>query len=355
MRFSLFSVLDYYADGSRTLSTLYEHLLDQMMEAERLGFDAYWIGEHHGYITPHHTLVCPNPALVLTAAAKLTQRIGLNTAIANLSLRHPLLLAEDYALVDLLSQGRLGLGIGRGVYPHEYTAFGQNREESRDRFAESWEIIQQAWKGETVTFQGRYYQIDGFKLNVLPVQKPLPRYWFSVMRAESFTALGKAAQPVITLPHISTDGLNTLSKLAQEYQQHYFEAGGNTNQYELPLFLYTCLAPTREEAQQQGREAMLRYIIHQHHGIDIYHARHQVQQLEERQQLWFGTPDDLIQWIEQYQACVDSRHFVFWLDFGGMQPASVQRSMSLLAREVLPHFRVRTKGVDEEASAGLGG
>jgi alkanesulfonate monooxygenase SsuD/methylene tetrahydromethanopterin reductase-like flavin-dependent oxidoreductase (luciferase family) len=338
MRFSLFSVLDYYEDGSRTLSALYAQLLDQIAEADRLGFEAFWIGEHHGYLTPHLVLSCPNPALVLAAAAQRTQRIGLNTAIANLSLRHPLLLAEDYALVDLLSQGRLGLGIGRGSYPHEFAAFGQNREESRNRFEESWAIIQQAWSGEPVTFHGRYYQIDGVKLNVLPVQKPLPRYYFSAMREESFVALGRAAQPIIAMPHLSAESLPMMTKLAQVYKQGYFAARGEDNQYELPLIFFTCVAPTQSEARQQGREAMQRYIIHQHHGIDIVHAQHQVHVLEERNQLWFGTPDDLVQRIEQHQAALENRHFVFWPDFGGMSFASVQRSMHLLAREVIPHF-----------------
>src|SRR6516225_6223609 len=91
MRFSLFSVVDYNEDGTRTLSTRYEQLLDQIVEADRLGFDAFWIGEHHGYLTPHLALTCPNPAVVLSAAGQRTECIGLNTAIANLSLRHPLL------------------------------------------------------------------------------------------------------------------------------------------------------------------------------------------------------------------------------------------------------------------------
>jgi alkanesulfonate monooxygenase SsuD/methylene tetrahydromethanopterin reductase-like flavin-dependent oxidoreductase (luciferase family) len=338
MRFSLFSVLDYYADGSRTLPTIYAQLLDQIVEADRLGFEAFWIGEHHGYLTPHLALACPNPAIVLAAAAQRTEGIGLNTAIANLSLRHPLLLAEDYALVDLLSQGRLGMGIGRGSYPHEFAAFGQNREESRNRFEESWAIIQQAWSGEPVTFHGRYYQIDGVKLNVLPVQKPLPRYYFSAMREESFVALGRAAQPIIAMPHLSAESLPMMTKLAHVYKQGYFAARGEDNQYELPLIFFTCVAPTRTEAQHQGREAMLRYIIHQHHGVDINHAQHQVHVLDERNQLWFGAPGDLIQWIEQHQAALDNRHFVFWLDFGGMSFASVQRSMHLLAHEVIPHF-----------------
>ncbi|GEM_PF-6473604 len=80
MRFSLFSVLDYYEDGSRSLSMLYAQLLDQIVEAVCLGFEAFWIGEHHGYLTPHLALACPNPAVLLFAAAQRTQRIGLNTA-----------------------------------------------------------------------------------------------------------------------------------------------------------------------------------------------------------------------------------------------------------------------------------
>ena len=129
-----------------------------------------------------------------------------------------------------------------------------------------------------------------------------------------------------------------MTKLAQVYQQGYFAAGGDASQYELPLIFFTCVAPTRSEAQHHGREAMLRYIIHQHHGVDTEHALHQVHVLEERNQLWFGAPDDLIQWIEQHQAALDNRHFVFWLDFGGMSSASVQQSMNLLAHEVIPCF-----------------
>jgi alkanesulfonate monooxygenase SsuD/methylene tetrahydromethanopterin reductase-like flavin-dependent oxidoreductase (luciferase family) len=338
IRFSIFSVLDYYDDDVCTIPTLYEQLLDQMVIADQLGFDAYWIGEHHGYINSQHALVCPNPAVLLNAAAQRTRRIGLNSAVANLSLRHPLLVAEDYALVDLLSQGRLGLGIGRGSFAHEYSAFGQSRQESAGRFAESWEIIQRLWRGETVTFQGRYYQLDQARMAVLPVQKPFPRYWFSAVREESFVALGRAARPVICLPHLTADSLQTLAKVIGTYRHQYLEAGGSDDQYELPLILFSCVAPTRAEAQQQGRSALQRYIVQQHHGAAT-HLDQIVQQLAARDQLWFGTPDDVIQLIERYQAHMETRHFVFWLDFGGMRSELVQQSIHLLAQEIIPHFR----------------
>jgi hypothetical protein len=107
------------------------------------------------------------------------------------------------------------------------------------------------------------------------------------------------------------------------------------------------VSPTRAEAQEQGRKALLRYIVHQHRDVDIRHAQQQVHHLEERNQLWFGTPGDVIQWIEQHQAALHNRHFVFWLDFGGMPWASVQRSMRLLSQEVIPHFtrQAETEGL----------
>jgi alkanesulfonate monooxygenase SsuD/methylene tetrahydromethanopterin reductase-like flavin-dependent oxidoreductase (luciferase family) len=84
--------------------------------------------------------------------------------------------------------------------------------------------------------------------------------------------------------------------------------------------------------------ALQRYLIHQHHDAGR-HTDEIVHLFAERQQLWFGTPDDLVQLIERYQTRISSEHFVFWLDFGGMQPKFVRRSMQLLAREVIPHFR----------------
>jgi alkanesulfonate monooxygenase SsuD/methylene tetrahydromethanopterin reductase-like flavin-dependent oxidoreductase (luciferase family) len=336
IRFSLFSILDYYDGDSRTLSTLYEQALEQIVAADQLGFDAYWIGEHHGYLSPHVTLACPNPAVLLASAAQRTRRIGLNAAVANLSLRHPLLIAEDYALLDLLSQGRLGLGIGRGSFEHEYAAFGQSRQESQGRFEESWEIIQRAWRGKTFAFHGQYYHIDHFKLSVLPVQQPFPRYWFSALREESFVARGRAAQPIISLPHLTSHSFPALAKLVETYRNHYLAAGGDAGHYELPLVFFTSIAATREEARQQAQDALQRYMVHQHHDA-ASHFHHLMQQLEEREQLWFGSPEDIIQLIERYQASMDNRHFVFWLDFGGMKSELVHRSLQLLAREVIPH------------------
>ena len=337
MRFSFFSLLDRYENDARSSPDLYQQALDQIVLADELGFDSYWIGEHHGQTTPGQVMSCPHPAILLAAAAKLTRRIGLNTAVANLALRHPLQIAEDYALVDVLSQGRLGLGIGRGSFPHEYAAIGQDAASSFGRFEESWEIIQRLWRGESVTFQGRYYQLEQAKLNVTPVQQPVPRHWFSAIKADSFAARGRLAQPVISLPHITAKSFADVQRLVEDHRSHYLAAVGDSEAYELPLVLYTFVAPTRAEALQTAVEALRRYMEQQHPGSheQIMHAIHH---LKDEKLLWFGTPGDLIEVIAQFQTSLDNRHVVFWSDFGGIQPALVLRSMRLIAQEVLPHF-----------------
>lgn len=342
MRFSLFSLLDVYDDEARTSAAIYQQTLEQIILADQLGFDCYWIGEHHSYLTPDQVLACPNPAVLLAAAAKLTQRIGLNTAVANLSLRHPLQIAEDYALVDLLSQGRLGLGIGRGSFAHEYAAIGQEAASSLGRFEESWEIIQRLWRKESVTFQGRYYHLENARLNVTPVQQPLPRHWFSAIKEESFAARGRAAQPIISLPHLSAKRFADTQKLVEDHRSHYLAAGGNAGQYELPLILYTFVAPTRAEAVRTAVDALRCYMEHQHPGSHE-HITQIIHHLMAQKLLWFGTPGGLIDLIEQFQASIDNRHFVFWSDFGGLQPELVLRSMQLIAQEVLPHFAVQAR------------
>jgi len=345
MRFSLFSVLDFYTSRSSPCATRYQQCLEQIVAADICGFDAYWIGEHHGILNAHQTLLCPNPAILLAAAAQRTRRIGLNTAITNLSLRHPLLIAEDYALVDLLSGGRLGLGLGRGSFGHEYAAFGQDVAESAERCAENWEVIQRLWRGETVSVRGRYACLEQARLNVEPVQKPVPRHWFSVIAAESFALRGRAAQPIVCLPHLSAESFSMLKELVTTYRSQYLKAGGEDESYELPLIFYTCLAPTHAEASLIGRRALQTWFAHQDRHADL-HSR--IARLEEREHLCFGAPADVIRFITRYQSEMQNRHFVFWLDFGAMQPEDVTRSLHLLAREVLPHFR----GVAQAESKG---
>ena len=110
MKMSIFSVQDHYPSAPR-LGQLYGQVLEQARQAERLGYDTFWVAEHHF----HEYGAVPNPAVFLAALSQQTRRLRLGTAISILTFHNPLTVAENYALVDQLSQGRLSLGVGSAI------------------------------------------------------------------------------------------------------------------------------------------------------------------------------------------------------------------------------------------------
>ena len=118
----------------------------------------------------------------LAAAASLTRRIRLGAAVVVLPFDNPLRTAEDYAMVDVLSGGRLNLGVGSGYLKHEYAGFGLDIEEKRARFDEALDILLEAWTGRRFSYSGVYHRVEDVQLNVLPKQKPRPPIWIATDR-----------------------------------------------------------------------------------------------------------------------------------------------------------------------------
>src|SRR5688572_24699721 len=145
MRFHMHLLPTYFPDRMSPFEGYFQEVLEEMVLAEELGFECFWFTEHH--FLPYGGAV-PNPAVMLAAAAARTSRIHLGSAISILPLRHPLQTAEDYAMVDVTSRGRLEFGIGLGNTAVDYQHYGVPREESRARFEEAAEIVVRAWAGE---------------------------------------------------------------------------------------------------------------------------------------------------------------------------------------------------------------
>ena len=181
VEFSLFSVLEC-PEGLRPEDT-YNETLDLFTYAEELGFHAGWVAEHH--FSDYGTL--GSPAVFLSALAARTKKLRLGAAISVLPFHDPIRVAEDYAAVDVISRGRLNFGVGRGYQPLEFRGFGIDMAEARDRYLECLQIIIQAWSGQEVDFQGRYYDYKdrGISLRPLPVQDPVP-LWVASVSPETF-------------------------------------------------------------------------------------------------------------------------------------------------------------------------
>lgn len=157
----------------RSHAELYRDTIRMVEAAEAAGFDTCWFTEHH---FSRHGI--DSAVLTLMAAlAERTSRIRLGTAVSVLPFWNPVRLAEEVAVVDILSDGRFDLGIGSGYRIHEFTGLGADVEQRTPVFFESVEILDKVWSGEPFTYEGQFYRIDSRGLRPLPVQKPHPPYW----------------------------------------------------------------------------------------------------------------------------------------------------------------------------------
>jgi len=144
--------------------------LRQVEWSEELGFDEVWFTEHH-FIDYGLSV---DPATLASAAASRTRRVRIGLAAAILPFHHPLRLAEQMALVDIISDGRLDVGVGRGNRPAEFAGYRVPQHESRERFDETVDVMQRAWSEERFSYRGRFYTLDDIRVIPKPVQRPHP-------------------------------------------------------------------------------------------------------------------------------------------------------------------------------------
>lgn len=187
MKFGFF-MMPLHAPGENP-TLAFERDLELIEYAERLGFDEFWIGEHHsaGWET------IPAPDLMIAAAASRTKRIRLGTAVINLPYHHPFHVAERMAFLDHLTYGRVMMGVGPGALPPDVKLFGLDPSELRPMMNESLEIILKLYEeDEPVTYEGRYWQIREMMIQVKPYQRPyMPIAVASTGGRNSLTLAGK--------------------------------------------------------------------------------------------------------------------------------------------------------------------
>ncbi len=329
MKFGIFSVVDHYPNElSRTSGQLYAELLEQVVAAEELGFDSFWVAEHHF----HEYGGIPRPPIWMAAAAERTHRIRLGAAVAVLPFDNPLRSAEDYAMVDVLSGGRLDLGVGSGYLKHEYDGFGVSPDEKRERFDEGLDILLKAWTGERFSYRGKYHTVEDVKLNVVPVQKPRPPVWIAVLRNEAAPHVGRRGFPVMMIPYATTEHMSELADTVRAYREAFVAAGGKPEDATVPFGLHACCAHSFDQARAYGREAMDRYV-----RTRLYAKQRSFDTLVEKNLIAFGSPSDITRVAKAYEAA-GLTHFLAITNFGGLEHRLVLRSMELMARHVLPRF-----------------
>jgi alkanesulfonate monooxygenase SsuD/methylene tetrahydromethanopterin reductase-like flavin-dependent oxidoreductase (luciferase family) len=241
-------VLQFFSWPERRvdLATVYARALERIEIMDRTGYDAVWLAEHHF----SSFSVCPSVHMVGTLAAARTRRLRIGTAVSLAPFYHPLRLAEEVALLDVLSGGRVNWGVGRGFARVEFTAFGVPPEESASRFREAVEIVLRAWTDERLTFTGQHFRFDDLEVLPKPAQQPHPPVW---MAASSEGAIEWAAGrgfSILMDPHSTGPEIGQKRRF---YGEKLAAAGFPEAGRDIPIARLVALAASAAEAAAVAR------------------------------------------------------------------------------------------------------
>lgn len=334
MKMSIFSVQDHYPSQPRTLGQLYSQVLEQARRAEQLGYDTFWVAEHHF----HEYGAVPNPAVFLAALSQQTSRLRLGTAISILTFHNPLTVAENYALVDQLSQGRLALGVGSGYLKHEFDGYGVDPAAKRERFDENLMLVERLLRGERVTHGGRFNTIRGVRLNVQPVQDPVPLY-VAILRREAAYHVGRQGRRMLFVPYAAVDDFEEIGQMMQDYRRGLAEAGIEDAAGMAAVALHTHVAPTDEAARERAAHAFDLYV-----DTRLYARKQVYDDIIASGLSLFGSPRTVAGKLERL-AAMGLDHVMSLHNFGLMPQDLVLDSMRRLMEQAVPLSGVARGGV----------
>jgi alkanesulfonate monooxygenase SsuD/methylene tetrahydromethanopterin reductase-like flavin-dependent oxidoreductase (luciferase family) len=329
--------------------------LDQMVYSEELGFDEVWLTEHH-FIDYGLSV---DPASLASAVASRTDRVRIGLAAAILPFHDPIRFAEQMALVDIISNGRLDVGVGRGNRPSEFTGYRIPQVESRERFDEAVQIIQRAWTAERFRYDGRFFQIPEVRVIPKPLQQPHPPLYQVCVSPDSIESTALRGWPMLN--SLLFGSADQLTASRDRYVATLQKAGRSAAEIAALLARWGVsrqiyVAPTDAEALAETRaaemwyqEAFCKFLIPER--IEESHPTLQpgFRAMAERlskitweglvaETLAFGSPETVARHVEEMRQ-MGVGQLMCWMNFGGLPQDRVRRSMELFAREVMPRFR----------------
>jgi alkanesulfonate monooxygenase SsuD/methylene tetrahydromethanopterin reductase-like flavin-dependent oxidoreductase (luciferase family) len=345
MRFGFFDQLPC-ASGF-TERQRYRDILAQIELGDGLGFDTAWLGELH---FSQAFSILADPLMVLAAAAQRTERIRLGTAVILLPLHHPLEIVEEAATADILSDGRLELGVGRGAFPLYYVGFDIPQEESRERFEEALDFILAAWKNDHFSFEGKYFRAQDLCVIPRPLQRPYPPVRVAANSPETFPFAARRGLPIFAAPLINPP--ERLKAGLKAYRENLpGDAKGDT-----ALAFSVHVTASRAQARQDTETGLLRFLREAaerlrpvgQSDVRSFEAFRQVLARIERVRYEdvesemgvFGDPDFCVERVRALEREYGMDEFICYFNQGGiMDHAMVRQSMTLFAKEVMPHCR----------------
>ena len=242
-----FGVLQFFSwPGRRVpLETVYERAFQRMEVMDKTGYDAVWLAEHH-FSTYS---VCPSVHIMGAHIAAHTKNLRIGTAVSLASFYHPLRLAEEVALLDHVSGGRVNWGAGRGFDPTEHKIFGVEPKESYARFREAVEIVIKAWGEEKINYHGAFWRFEDVEVLPKPLQDPMP-VWLAATSLEALEWTARRGFSIMMDPHATHP---EIARKRAFYEQALQAAGHSMAGRDIPMARTLAMGATAAEAEDVGR------------------------------------------------------------------------------------------------------
>ncbi len=344
MDFGLLLIVRNPDEWRRPDHEVYRAHIERVVKGEQLGFTHAWTSEHH--FSPGGW--SPSQFPILTAIAQRTEKIRLGTYVFLVPLHNPIRAAEDAATVDIISNGRLDLGVGPGSHPMEFATFGIPFRERRPRMYEGLEIIEKCFYEPGFSYKGRFWNFENVQMTTRPVQKRVP-IWIAAIGPKALAEAGARGY------NLASGGPGDVQKI---YENALRKAGHDPKNFQRANLHIGHLAETDEKAWDEA-EPHLRYYIEWQVGmvkaqralnVDRYHQIDlNVPALGELRktgrgpytQAYVGSPETVIRQLEAELKEHPYTQIIWSQGLPGQDPRVADRSIELFAKEVIPHFKNR--------------
>ena len=251
MNFSFYYFGSYQSDFS---TDKYNLLIEGAKFADRRGFSAVWVPERHFHAFGG---LSPNAAVVAAAIARETSRIQIRAGSVVSPLHHPVRIAEEWAVVDNLSKGRVGISFASGWHPNDFVFAPDAYENRRKIMVEGIETVLKLWRGDTLMFRGGAGSDVSVKLYPMPMQKHLP-VWLTCVSRETFVKAGEIGVGVLT--NLQDQSIEELAEKIRLYRQALGQAGHYPDAGEVTVLLHTFLGNDVESVRQKAEKPFCEYL-----------------------------------------------------------------------------------------------
>jgi natural product biosynthesis luciferase-like monooxygenase protein len=350
MKFDIFYQLPEAA--AQNTYQRYRELIAEVAEADALGFDTVWLAEVH--FAPRFS-VMPTPLMILAAIAERTTRIRLGMAVNLMPLHHPVRLAEEVATLDVISNGRVEFGAGRGAFPLNYRGYGVKMASSRELFESGLETIKAAWTQHRVTLRGAGPGGESRSVEVVPkpIQKPHPPIRLAANSADTFTFAGRNAYPIFAGGPVNP--IPVLAERLKIYERALVDAGHQRPDDWLAAALMVFVGKDRAQVRATIEKSLQNYFdavaeivepesLARGHQAEFQKVRDRLRTID------YATVDSIMGIFGDAEYCIDRiaqlkeqfqfSRLVCWFEIGGLSGhREVMDSMRQFAERVMPRFR----------------